>query len=224
MKHGTLMCLWDTTIFNLHWKPCCLLLVLTQLGRVITALEQLASLACTYNSIQFRSARKAHHEKVWPSWVAKEFKHATEQPQSNSRLSVVFWLTKGKPMEGTWQPLKQRGSHLWKCNQMKKKWLKTRLKGCSELPKLSRWKVAQWTSQSSWSSMRTAHVCTHFIMLRCFQFTERMSNLVHDVNFTGIWYANELPFWVVTLLTLFSPILNYRIWYHMICFHFHCYK
>ena len=30
---------------------------------------------------------------------------------SNSRWSVVLWLRKGKPMEGAWQPLKQRGSH-----------------------------------------------------------------------------------------------------------------
>ena len=60
--------------------------------------------------VQFRSARKAHHGRSGhlSSKGVQAFERTTTKQQ---RLSVVFWLRKGKPMEGTWQPLKQRGNH-----------------------------------------------------------------------------------------------------------------
>ena len=111
--------------------------------------------------VQFRSTSSSWRGLV--IWAVKEFKHMREPPQSSSKSSVVFWLRKGKPMEGTWQPLKQRGSHLLKCNQMEK-WLKTWLPVCSKLHKSSRWRAAQWTSQCSCENcFSSTHVITYHI-------------------------------------------------------------
>lgn len=122
-------------------------------------------------SVMEQPMEKKNSWKGLAIWAVKEFKHLREQQQSSSKSSVVLWLRKGKPMEGTWQPLKQRGSHLLKGNWMEK-WLKTWLMACSELHKSLRWRAARWTSQSSWSSVRTASraLIYHLSYLPCYHF------------------------------------------------------